>query len=98
MKAGRHHADHGVRRAVDDQRSTEHIRFATEYSLPVSVAEDHDLRRALLRLLGPEPSPQLRLHAERAQEIDAHDNAGDPFRGVAAGDRVGPAEPRKRGE
>ena len=81
---GRHHADHGHRRAVDPQRLAQHVGPALEAVAPDPVADDHHRLGAGLAVGVGEVAAQHRPGAQHPEGI-----GGDPGAAIALGRAVG---------
>jgi hypothetical protein len=90
-----HDPDDGMRGSVDRDRAAEQV-GAAEAALPEPVAEDDDVRSAVLLLLGTEGAADQRLHAEQGQEIGGHAGPLDALGPRLVGERV--ARPRPHAE
>ena len=55
--------------AVEQDRSTEDVRIASESTLPEALAHDDTAMLARPLLVRPESAPERRLHAERSKEV-----------------------------
>jgi hypothetical protein len=92
LEARRHHAHHGVRRAVEQQLGAHRRRLRAEAPLPQLVAHDDDALAPLARLLGEEPASERGAHAEHAEQVRAH----RPSSSRSASTAPAPAPPGER--
>jgi hypothetical protein len=85
VEAGRHHADNGQRRAVEESRfraqrlerdgAPEDVRVALKVSLPRAGADDHHVRAGGL-VRGGERAPEPRLRPQHREGVGRHQRAG----------------------
>jgi hypothetical protein len=64
FETGRHHADHGVRLAVDGHRASDDGSVGMKDLVPHGVAQDHDLGATLFRILGKKAAADGGLRSE----------------------------------
>ena len=83
----RHHADHGVRLAVERDRLPDDARVGGEATTPESLAEQHDRRSAGLVLRRRERPSEKRLHSEDRKVTRRYTSADQTFRLRLAGER-----------
>src|SRR5436190_6217427 len=78
-EALRHDADHGIRLAIKPERSADDGRVPTEARVPERVAENRDLRPALLILGVGVPAAQHRPDAEYVAKRSGRRERADTF-------------------
>ena len=71
LKISRHHADHHVRLAIQQNLLSQHLLVAMEAALPRAVAQHHHLLMLVVLLLGVEASEERR-HLECLEDPRAH--------------------------
>jgi hypothetical protein len=85
LKGQRHHADHGVRLAVEAQDLSERVRSSAEAPQPQTMPDHRDQIAPRPILVGREGTAQLRGHFEHVEPGVGHAHADDPFGLVATG-------------
>src|SRR6266568_4815827 len=66
-----HHADHGVRLAVEEDLAPQYVRIAVEAALPHAIAQHRHLLLFVIFVLR-ERAPQQRWHSQRGKYLAAH--------------------------
>ena len=93
----RHHADHRVRLAAEQDRAAQDARVRPEGAAPQAVGEHGERGAARHVLLGGEGAAERGSHPEDLEETGAHPLLVD-VRGPAVGEEVDPGDPvRERG-
>ena len=80
LDAGRHHADHRGRLAVDADRQAEHAAIAAVARLPQRVAEDHHALGARLVVAAPEAAAEEHRLAQDVEGVGGDPDARRVFR------------------
>ena len=81
---GRHHADYGVRLAVENDLVSQYVGIRVEAVLPHAIAQHRHLLAFVVFTLR-ERAPQQRLHSQRGKELAAHPSRSHRRRFVRAG-------------
>src|SRR5439155_20035579 len=84
-EAGQHHADHGVRHAVEDDTPSNDRRVAGERAVPELIAEYGDVIPSRRVLAGDEASAKCRTHAEDAHEVRGDAGSVETYRVAGTG-------------
>ena len=71
LEIARHHADHGVRLAVEKDLAPQYVRIAVEAAPPHAIAQHRHLLVFFIFLLR-ERAPQQRWHSQRGKDLAAH--------------------------
>ena len=87
LKTGRHHPNHGVGRAVDDQHAADDRLVGGVAALPEAVAQHHDRRRPGPIVVRCELPADHRMHTEQRKEVPRHRRSLEPLGFDAFGNR-----------
>ena len=71
LEFARHHADHGVRLAIEQDLAPQYVCIAVETALPHAIAQHRHLLGFFIFALR-ERAPQQRLHSQRGKDLAAH--------------------------
>ena len=81
---GRHHADYGVRLAVENDLVSQYVRIRMEAVLPHAIAQHRHLLAFVVFTLR-ERAPQQRLHSQCGKELTTHASSDHRRRFVRTG-------------
>jgi hypothetical protein len=71
LEIARHHADHGVRLAVEKDLASQYVRITVEAPPPHAIAQHHHLLAFFIFALR-EGAPQQRWHSQHGKNLAAH--------------------------
>ena len=71
LEIPRHHADHGIRLAIENDLAPQNVRIAVEAVPPHAITEHRHLLVFFVFLLRKR-APQQRRHSQRGKDLAAH--------------------------